>query len=57
VAKNKMFVGISIVAIGVIFLLQNLGLISINAWQIIWPILIVILGLSMMYRTEKRGNR
>lgn len=52
-----MFVGISIVAIGVIFLLQNLGLISISAWQIIWPILIVILGLSMMYRTEKRGNR
>ncbi len=52
-----MFVGISIVAIGVIFLLQNLGLISINVWQIIWPILIVILGLSMMYRTEKRGNR
>ena len=45
-----MFIGIALIVIGVVFLLQNLGLISSSAWQIVWPTLIIIFGLCMMSR-------
>jgi hypothetical protein len=35
-----------ILTIGVIFLLKNLGLIHIPSWSIIWPIILIILGLG-----------
>jgi hypothetical protein len=55
-----MFIGIALIVIGVVFLLQNLGLVSSDAWQIIWPTLIIIFGLCMMSRTASdhcRGKK
>ena len=43
-----MFVGIAVILIGLIFLAQNMGWISGNTWQIIWPILVILVGLSMI---------
>ncbi len=37
--------GLILVALGVLFLLKNLGLISGDVWGIFWPILLIILGL------------
>lgn len=45
-----MFIGFSILIIGVILLLKNLGFISGNAWSIIWPCIIIIFGLSLIFR-------
>lgn len=43
-----MLVGIAIIVIGIVFLLQNMGLISVSVWQVIWPLLIILLGVSMI---------
>lgn len=51
-----MFFGIAILIIGIAFLLQNLGLISGNFWDILWPLLIILLGLSMVFGWWK-GDR
>lgn len=45
-----MFIGIAIIIIGLVFLLQNMGFISTSAWQIIWPALIIMLGVSVMMK-------
>ncbi|MFA5032922.1 MAG: DUF5668 domain-containing protein [bacterium] len=34
-----------ILTIGVIFLLRNLGIIQTPSWSIIWPMILIILGL------------
>lgn len=52
--KYKMFFSISLIAIGVIFLLKNLGVISGEIWGLIWPTLIILLGLSLLLRPRKR---
>jgi len=49
-----MLVGLTLVVIGAIFLLQNLGFLTSNAWQIIWPIIIIILGATMLMK--KKGS-
>jgi hypothetical protein len=45
-----MFFGIAIVLIGVVFLLQNLGFISASIWQVIWPIMIILFGFSILFK-------
>lgn len=48
-----MFFGIVVLAIGVVFLLQNLGFISSGVWGIIWPCILIAMGLSMMCKKSK----
>lgn len=45
-----MFIGFSILLIGIILLLKNLGFIPGDAWDIIWPSLIIIFGLSLVLK-------
>jgi len=49
-----MIFGIIIVIIGLIFLLQSLGLITGDTWKIIWPCLIIVIGLGIINR--ERGG-
>lgn len=49
-----MWFGVSIIIVGVVLLLQNLGLVSGGAWNIIWPALIIILGVSILARKDRR---
>jgi hypothetical protein len=51
-----MFFGIAILIIGFAFLLQNLGLISGNFWDILWPLLIMLLGFSIIFGWWKRDG-
>ncbi|MFA6416091.1 MAG: DUF5668 domain-containing protein [Candidatus Paceibacterota bacterium] len=47
---------IVVLLLGIIFLLRNLGfLMPIANWDIVWPILLIALGLIMMFK--KRGCR
>jgi len=42
---------------GVLLLLGNLNIISENIWRVIWPLLLIGAGLSMLYRTARRRRR
>jgi hypothetical protein len=42
--------GIIILVIGLAFLLQNLGLITGNFWNILWPLILIAIGLSLLFR-------
>lgn len=45
-----MLFAIAIILIGFVFLMKNLGIITGPAWDIIWPILLIALGLSILFR-------
>jgi|WetSurMetagenome_2_1015567.scaffolds.fasta_scaffold88827_2 hypothetical protein len=49
-----MIIGIAIVIVGAVFLLQNLGFISASSWNIIWPLLLIFIGVSMI--CKKKGH-
>jgi hypothetical protein len=37
-----------LIVVGVAFLLKNLGLLPVGAWDVIWPSLLIVWGLSMI---------
>lgn len=49
-----MFFGLIVLALGIIFLMQNLGYISGSVWEIIWPSALIIMGLVILFRNK--GN-
>ena len=51
-----MFIGILVLAVGVVFLLQNLGYVNGSVWGIIWPAIIIVIGLSMIFRGRMRRS-
>lgn len=51
-----MYLGLLVSVVGVVFLLQNLGYIGGNAWNIIWPAIIIVVGLSMIFRSKSGLN-
>jgi len=52
-----MFLGLIIIIIGFVFLLENLGFISGSVWHIIWPCLLIALGLSLICRKKRHEKR
>ena len=49
-----MYVGFLLIIVGVLFLLKNLGIISGSFWDILWPIVVVFVGISMLFSRKKR---
>ncbi len=49
-----MVFGLILIAIGLIFLLQNLNIISGRAWEVIWPVVVILLGVGFFVRHWKR---
>jgi hypothetical protein len=49
-----MYIGFLLIVIGVLFLLKNLGIISGSFWDILWPIVVVFVGISMLFGRKKR---
>lgn len=47
--------GIILVVVGAVFLLSNLGIISSSAWGIIWPLILIAIGLGVMVKKSKQG--
>ena len=52
---NFMIFGLILIIIGVVFLLQNLGYISEGAWSIIWPVILVVIGLGILSKRKEEG--
>lgn len=47
-----MFFGMLLIVLGVVFLLQNLGLLPEGSWSVIWPIAIIALGISIVAKKD-----
>jgi hypothetical protein len=45
-----MVIGLILIAVGIIALLSRLGILSESIWSYTWPSILIILGLSMLYR-------
>jgi hypothetical protein len=54
--SNTLFWGLVLIAAGALFLLSNLGIIQVNVWNLIWPLFLIALGLSVLLRTSFRGS-
>jgi len=52
---GKMFFGLLLILIGLIFLLKQLGILSGSVWGVIWPALLIIWGLVILTRKGKGG--
>ncbi len=48
--------GLILIFVGVLFLLNSLGLLGGIAWDVVWPIVVVMLGLCMVIRDSKQGK-
>jgi len=46
--RGAELIGIVLIALGVVYLLGNLGIVSV-AWSVIWPILIIVIGAFILY--------
>lgn len=51
-----MIFGFILVAIGAIFLLQNLNIIQGAAWKIIWPVTVILIGIGFIVSRIKKGR-
>lgn len=47
-----MWFGFALVLVGVLLLLNNLGIIQGNTWDYIWPAIIILVGLSILLRRK-----
>ncbi|MFC1651709.1 LiaI-LiaF-like domain-containing protein [Patescibacteria group bacterium] len=55
-----MFFPLVLISLGVIFLLKNLGYISTDTWDVLWPILIIAAGISFLlgkFRAKRKFHR
>ena len=47
-----MWFGFGVVIVGVLLLLDNLGILHGDAWGYVWPIAIILVGLSIIFRKK-----
>jgi hypothetical protein len=52
-SRRRLFWGVVIVLFGLLLLLQNFGLLPVNAWAIFWPLLIILLGVWLLLRRDE----
>ena len=50
-----MILGLILIIIGAVFLVQNLGYISEGAWSIIWPAILIVIGLGLILKRRGHG--
>lgn len=48
-----MFIGILLVIVGLVFLLKNVGLIAESVWGILWPSVVIALGLYSILKMHR----
>lgn len=48
-----MLLGFILTIIGVVFLFRNLGFITADAWEIIWPAIIIAVGLWILFKRRE----
>ena len=54
--RGAEIVGIVLIAVGVVYLLGNLGIVRV-AWSVIWPILIIVIGGVLLFGALRPSRR
>jgi LiaI-LiaF-like transmembrane region len=54
--RGAELVGIVLIALGVIYLLGNLGFVNV-AWNVLWPVVIIAMGAVILYGAVRPGRR
>jgi len=49
-----MFIGFFLLALGLLFLLRNLNIIDANLSDMIWPILLIAFGASIIFKRKSK---
>lgn len=52
-----MFFGLLLVIVGAVFLLENLGIVSGDVWDLIWPLIIMLFGISLLIKPLFKPDR
>ena len=52
--RARYVIGGVLVALGVLFLLSNLGILNSIRWELIWPVAIIVLGLTILIPSIRR---
>jgi uncharacterized membrane protein len=52
-----MFIGLIIIVIGLVLLMQNMGLVGPDIWNVIWPSLIILFGISLIMKRKRSEDR
>ncbi|MCL4560244.1 MAG: DUF5668 domain-containing protein [Chloroflexi bacterium] len=55
--SGRLFWGALILLVGLLFLLQNLGIVTGSIWGIIWPLVIILIGLQLLFGRVLYRNR
>ncbi len=53
--SSRFFWAILFIAAGVLLLLNNFGILSVNIWAVLWPLFIILLGLGLLLGAMRRG--
>ncbi len=54
--RGNLFWATLLIAAGVLLLLNNLGILRVNVWGIIWPLALIALGVSALWRVFSRRD-
>ena len=49
-----MVIGFGLILVGILFLLDNLGITRGNFWAYIWPVVFILIGISII--TKRTGK-
>ena len=52
--RARYVIGGVLVALGVLFLVSNLGIFSSIRWELVWPVAIIVLGLTILIPSIRR---
>jgi hypothetical protein len=55
--RGSIFWGTILVIAGVLFLLSNLGFLTVNVWNLLWPFFLIALGIAFLWGTIFRSSR
>ena len=50
VRRGSVRTGVILVVLGLLFLLANLGLLGWLRWDVVWPVLLILLGIWLVTR-------
>lgn len=52
--RNTLFWGIVLILAGAVLLLDNLGFLAVNVWNLLWPLFLIALGIWILWGTVFR---
>jgi membrane protein DedA with SNARE-associated domain len=50
---GTIFWGIILILLGVLLILEHVGLLDMDLWEL-WPVIFIFIGLNMLFRPRKR---